>query len=469
MFKNVNQYSFDYNKSDYNDLISIAKTYRNVKNYVYSSFSGIHSYLKVYNQRKEIRDIWTKNDFIDNWGISRRYVRNAIEDATSDIKVSWKQTLKKTRKDINKSKLTKEERIFAYTMLKNKLFLFNILTNIKFDVDKFDNIDKLKIFKLIRRLIRKNKPIISKTQKLSMLIDSEMYSYDDSVNILITSLVKNKRFKFKVNTNDRFTGSIRIVIEDDRIRISNAINIKTKTIEYEQDRIGVDKNYINCFDTSNETSYGVKLNGKIVSLSDKLQEKNSKRQYYYNKIKEDKDLKKIDNIKKFNLGKKKYNRIKNALQEEIHKHVNMAVNQMILTEKPKEIIMEKLDFTSKAKKIRKKRINRLLSTWTKGYLQERVDYKAEENNIKIIECNAAYTSQECPLCHDFGHKTNDIFYCDNHKCDNHEGVNSGHASAKIVLQRSYDKEITLFTPYKTVKTILTKRLEELKTDPTKTS
>jgi len=468
MFKNTNQYSFDYNKSDYDDLISIAKKYRNVKNYVYSSFSGIHSYLKVYNQRKDIRDVWTKNGFIDTWGISRRYIRNAIEDAVSDIKVSWKQTLKKTRKDINKSKLNKEEKIFAYTILKNKLFLFNVLTQIEFDVDKFDDIDKLKMLKLIRRLIRKNKPRISNTKKLSMLIDNEMYSYD-SENILITSSVKNKRFKFKVNTNDRYTGSIRIVIEDDRIRFSNSITIKTKTIDYEQERIGVDKNYINCFDTNNETSYGLKLNDKIVSLSDKLQAKNSKRQFYHNKITDEKDLKKINNIKKFNLGKKKYNKTKNALQEEIRKHVNQAVNKMILTEKPKEIVMEKLDFTSKAKKIRKKRINRLLSTWTKGYLQERVEYKSEQNNIKIIDCNAAYTSQECPSCHDFGHKTNDIFYCDNHKCDNHEGVNSGHSAAKVVLQRSYDKDINLFTTYKNVKTILTKRLEELKTDPTKIS
>jgi hypothetical protein len=182
-----------------------------------------------------------------------------------------------------------------------------------------------------------------------MLIDSEMYSYD-SENILLTSMAKNKRFKFKINTNDRFTGSIRIVIEDNRILFSKAINIKTNIIEYNQERIGIDKNYINCFDTSNETSYGVKLNGKIVSLSDKLQAKNSKRQVYYNKIKYEKDLRKIDNIKKFNLGKKKYNKTKNALHEEIHKHVNVAVNEMIRIEKPKEIVMEKLDLIVKQKK-----------------------------------------------------------------------------------------------------------------------
>ena len=95
--------------------------------------------------------------------------------------------------------------------------MFNVLNKIKFDLNGFDDIEnKEKHFKTIRRLIRKNKPRISKTKKLSMQIDSNMFSYVDG-KIEISSTVRGKRLKFKVNTEDKFSGIIRISFENDRI------------------------------------------------------------------------------------------------------------------------------------------------------------------------------------------------------------------------------------------------------------
>ena len=91
---------------------------KNIKNYIYSTFSGIGSYLIVYNHRKDIRDVWTHNDFIDQWSVSRRYVRNAIDDSIANIKTNWIQTLKDTRKDVNKLKISEAEKKFIYIMLK---------------------------------------------------------------------------------------------------------------------------------------------------------------------------------------------------------------------------------------------------------------------------------------------------------------------------------------------------------------
>ena len=171
-------------------------------------------------------------------------------------------------------------------------------------------------------------------------------------------------------------------------------------------------------------------------------------------------MKTIFNINKFNLGTVKYNKEKNRLQEEMRKHVNISVNELITKESPKEIAVEELNFNGRKKY--SKKINRVLSTWTKGYIQQRIDYKTELNNIKQITVNAAYTSQICPNCQHFGVKRNDMFYCSNNNCGLNGGVNSGHVAAEVILQRSYDKDITTYTPYRKVKSILQKRLEENK-------
>ena len=79
--KNIIQYVVKPNVDDLNELTNIAKKVVNVKNYVSSRYSGICSYLIIFEPRKYTRDVWTDSVFIDSWGIPRRYIRNAIENA----------------------------------------------------------------------------------------------------------------------------------------------------------------------------------------------------------------------------------------------------------------------------------------------------------------------------------------------------------------------------------------------------
>ena len=43
-----------------------------------------------------------------------------------------------------------------------------------------------------------------------------------------------------------------------------------------------------------------------------------------------------------------------------------------------------------------KKWNRRLSGWMRGYLQERIRYKARKFGIEVNEVNPAYSSRECP-------------------------------------------------------------------------
>ncbi|MGU8833502.1 hypothetical protein ACV3UL_04220 [Clostridium perfringens] len=54
--------------------------------------------------------------------------------------------------------------------------------------------------------------------------------------------------------------------------------------------------------------------------------------------------------------------------------------------------IESLTFQSWYKKLTKG-VKRKLSRWTKGYIQERLEYIASTRGIKIVNINPAYTSQ----------------------------------------------------------------------------
>jgi IS605 OrfB family transposase len=367
--------------------------------------------------------------------------------------------------------MTKKDKDFILKILKNRVYLYNVLNEIPFEINGFDDIaqeHKEYLYRKISRLVRHFKPRIPKATKLSLQIDEAMYSYKNGF-IVIMSNTKGKRMTFKVRTNQVFKGNLRINIREDRVIFSRAIDVKKKKLERVNNNelvIGVDKNYINCLDTSTENSYGFDLNKKSTKYYDKIVETNKKRKEYHKKIREinekcnlmtDEDKKKRDNIIKFNLGKKKKTKILDKYKEEVKKTINSAIDKFIKEEKPTLIVHENLNFQSKKKKFNK-RVRGLLNTWTKGYIQTRLEYKANIYDIKLVAVNAAYTSQECPLCHHFGEKHNDIFYCENELCSANGGVHSGHYAAKVVLQRNYDTDITLWTKYYKVKNIIKTRL-----------
>lgn len=113
--------------------------------------------------------------------------------------------------------------------------------------------------------------------------------------------------------------------------------------------------------------------------------------------------------------------------------------------------MEQLDFVNWNDRYPKS-IKRKLSRWIKGYIRERLEYKCDYNSIEFIYINPAYTSKICNICGSFGKRDGDIFNCP--ECgESHADYNA----SKNILNRKYDKEISLYTSYKKVKDILENR------------
>lgn len=100
-------------------------------------------------------------------------------------------------------------------------------------------------------------------------------------------------------------------------------------------------------------------------------------------------------------------------------------------------------------------VNRKLSNWLRGTLQDRVAFKALAEGFRLEQVNAAYGSQGCPCCDfvDDKNRNGDRFQCLH--CG-HEDA-SDRVAAMNYAKRLDDREIQRYTPYREVKSILLNR------------
>ena len=401
IIKTVKQYSYELDEEMLKELLFIANQYKNVKNYVYSRYSGINSILLLSKDRK-IRDEWIKTKLYEQWKLPARYWKLALSEAFSNIKTNWSNTKNKVKDQVNRnSNLSNEDRHYINYILKFDNYYFKVLTNKELKTPKIfedKNLNYKYLNNLIKRYTRRYKEKIpyAKTGR-TFSIDTGLYSYTaDGINI--TSTTKGKRLSIKLSDKNRYDHTMKVKIVAEKIQIHCPLRVKTKTNQNEN-ILGIDKGYKYLFATSSEKLYG-------------------------------ENLRHDENVKSY---------------------INCCLNNLLEQEKPKEIVMEQLDFVSWDDRFPKS-VKRKLSRWIKGYIRKRLEYKCSLNNIKCTYINPAYTSKVCNICGCFGTRNGDTFTCP--KCGKlHSDINA----SKNILNRKTDKEINLYTPYKKVKEILLDR------------
>ena len=456
--KNYKQYSEFIPDDVMHELRFIASEYRDVKNYVYSRYSSFNSLLTIYNDRKEIRDIWVKNEFANQWNLQGRYWRNALGEAIMGIKSLWSNAKNNVRELISKNaNLTKEEKHYCYYMIKADQLLHKIFTYETFNIPEaidYPNLRLKYVNNLLRRLFRKSKGKTPYQKKhRSFMIDAYMYEYKDNA-IYIMGRTWGKRIRIPVKDGRIFQGGIRIVLQRNIVEIHSAETMKAEQIWEEEKLIGLDKGYVKMLATSENTFYGVGLNKLIEKESDYLNKIGKKRNKMLAKAKkyeEEGNIEKANNIYKNNLGKKKFNNKKKKFQGQIKTYINTELNKFFRQDKPSKFTQENLNFIYNNQDISKK-MKRRFSFWMKGYLRKRLEYKAKVFNVKETKINAAYTSQVCHLCDKFGVRDGETF-----TCITHGKMDADYNGAGNAKKRKWDKDIKLYTPFKKVKEILEAR------------
>ena len=447
------------------EILLIGIIQRNIKNYVWSRYSGISSLLK--QSGWTIRDELIQEDLLSK-KITKTFSRTAIEKSASTIKSNWTTTKKKVKKAIAQNEnLTKDDKHYLYLCLKHTPTLYNILNYKKVDYQT-DCLKSLKVNvhrlnNLLRRYIRRYKTK-SHTNKANVILPSSLYKFNPSNNeFTLTGKKRNSKVKITLIGNvPKLKGTLELVKNQKsnqyylHVPLDRIINKKKMTDESEI--LGLDVGITDLITLSNGSVYGANSAELFYTLSDNLVNKNRSRLFSYKRKLEQRILIEQDQYKKSVLESKLKNLEENNLglikriskiskyKSRIASHINHELNKMIKEEDIEEIVRENLNWSSKKKNVSRKQQNRF-STWSKGILLERLSVKLAEKGIKETIVNPAYTSQVCCRCNHLGNRKGKEFKCSN--CN--LSIDADFNASINTKKRKFISEINIDTPYKEVK------------------
>ena len=430
-------YSKKLDEQTYAELTLIAKRLGILRKIIWHQFS---SNPKKLNDRK-IRDIWLKEK--EN---GTNLYPKIIDQLPARL---WKETLRDTIGSINayfEAGFTEIiKRLYRKYGKAEAKKLAKIL--------KIDYKSNNELHRMVRALIPKG---YSKTDNI-ICLDEDCYTFEKDM-LLVTGLRKRKMLSIPLTTKQRPKGSFKIILKDSRceLRVSNKYQVVAADIPKTHEAIGIDKGYTEVFTDNTGERHGEGFGKLLTKKSDFLDEKYKNRNKLWaimKKAREAGNFKKANNIKTNNLGNKKLNKQKEIMKAELKEKIYSAAK--VLAQKASIIAIEDLTFKTKSKG-KFKKVNRRLSSWIKGVIEEAIIKYCFIYGTKLVYVNAAYTSQgdsrfNCAL---MGTRIGDSFIGFD------EVVLDADVNAAInILARLYDKEINLYTPAEKVKEILIHRAE----------
>ena len=447
------------------EILLIGTIQRNIKNYVWSRYSGISSLLK--QSGWTIRDELIKQNLLSR-KITKTFSRAAVEKSASTIKANWAITKKKVKKAIAQNEnLTEDDKRYLYLCLKHTPTLYGILNYKKIDYNtkylKDLKVDVHRLNNLLRRYIRRYKTK-SHTNKNNVIIDAKIYKFNsNNKNFSFTGKKKNSQIEITLIGNiPKLKGTLELVKNQKTnqyyIHVPLDRIISKKEMTAESEILGLDVGITDLITLSNGSVYGANSAELFYTLSDNLVNKNRSRLFSYKRELEQRILIEKDDIKKSllelklknlnenNLGPKKRISKISKYKSRIASHINCELNKMVKEENVKEIVREDLNWVSKKKNVSKKQQNRF-STWTKGVLLERLSVKLAEKGIKETIVNPAYTSQVCCRCNHLGDRKGKEFKCSNCNLN----IDADFNASINIKKRKFISEINIDTPYKEVK------------------
>lgn len=447
------------------EILLIGTIQRNIKNYVWSRYSGIGSLLK--QSGWTIRDELIQKNLLSN-KISKTLSRVAIEKSASTIKTNWTATKKEVKKAISQNEnLTEDDKRYLYLCLKHTPTLYNILNYKKVDYQidylKDLKVDVHRLNNLLRRYIRRYKAK-SHTNKANVILTSNLYKFNTNNNEF--SFTGKKRYSqleiTLIGNVPKLKGTLELVKNQKSnqyyLHVPLDRVISKKKITKESEMLGLDIGITDLITLSNGSVYGANSSELFYTLSDNLVNKNRSRLFSYKRELEQRILNeqnlstktilelKLKNLNENNLGLKKRSAKIGKYKSRIVSHINCELNKMIKEEDITEIVREDLNWVSKKRNVSKKQQNRF-STWSKGTLLERLSVKLAEKGIKETIVNPAYTSQICCKCNHLGNRNGKTFKCSN--CN--YSIDADFNASINIKERKFISEINIDTPYKEVK------------------
>lgn len=506
--KTVRAYSLKLDEDTYTKLDQLFINYGKCRNMFLNQYCGISHMLDVKQYRKlrdQIKGSKQNKKYVAKYNFLDKHWCYALSDACANINSMWSNLANQIRRVVQANEaIDKDERHLIYYLLSiRELWYYALTNNQAVLLDLSHGLQKhlaeleeavtpkqrKHAYSYLSRLTRRYKYTPRKHHSLnkSMTYDESMYKFtgDQLEKLAISSHVSRKRFSLKLTSpwHYRLNGNLQIILDRDkkRIEIHKVIKVRQKKAYQAGTKLGIDKGLATLVSCSSGREYGKGFSQftrpEIEQESQYLARRNPYYGYRYQLKKKLNQLKNA-NIPKQIIKKKQLTRQLNKLNANnighkrkdkrhasyhacLESKINHAIKTMIKLETPSLIVKEDLTFTKEkiAKKGSKyeRQVRRNLSSWTKGVLNERLEYYCQQYGIDFKDVNPAYTSQYCPNC---GRHFIVRFGKHNEKtlCPNCGEMDCNIAASKNILARATDKEITLYTPYKKVKAILDQRI-----------
>ena len=352
--------------------------------------------------------------------LSERY-KDVIKRQVDGMLKSYISNRKNDFKSIvYKSNLTNDQ--------KKELYLINKSNNwfIK------ENLLARKIFK---HILSKNK--FPSTKSINMVLNTKVYDIQPNKEtkecsylirlrtcnknhpMIFLPLKSNTYFNKELSKSVKLNNSIQINFKKNKLKniVISTSKIKHKTISNtylpKTDKISFDFGLRNLLTTNKGDFFSRNFIDKLIVYDKKIL--NISKELNKRKIKLNTNKRYVD-----------YNR---CLRAFIDNEINRVVNRIFKIYKPKEIILEGLNFVGVGLS---RRMNRLLTNCGLNRLKVKLQTLSEDYGIKITYINPAYTSQECSRCSYVdreNRKTRDIFKC---LCCGHKSLADINASKTII-------------------------------------
>lgn len=443
----------------------LCKAYAREKQHWLSLLRGNYFQALLGNHRK-IRNHFVKEGYQSVSGLQARHWKLALQDAVETWDKYWQALFVKIRSRIFRRRFEENASRYAYFLINGyeqfAALMRGDIPDAPFELKKES---KWQIAGYVRRQVVRLKgkaPVVKKSRIVKFDADCyDTFEHEGRQYINLMSLEKRKRITLPLEGKSKILGTLTVVLAKEGVHIHTSQEFSKKTIP-SQTTIAVDLGYTEVMTDQEGERYGNGFGKILTKRSDSTSQKNQQRNKLHALKKKHPSPKKRKSIRKYNLGKKKFNRKKEKWQAQTEDKINQAIHQLIRTKQPSILITEDLShiFTYEKSPI----MNRRLSSWLRGKIQSRISFKALAEGFRHEQVNPAYGSQICPKC-DFVDQKNRI--ADKFTCLHcrHEDM-ADRVAAIEYAKRFGDQEITLYTPYRKVKTILLdrfhRRLEEEK-------
>lgn len=390
-------------QTDMERLKEIATDCRNVKNYVYDRYSGIHSLSKLY-PGYTIQNEMTKSGLRERLGLPSAYFYLAIFDALGDIKSQWTRVKKQVKENIKANpNLSPEDRHYLRFVVSQSQCFEKILTGREIELTAewrktYDELrrqtDSHRMDQYLRRQVRRHMKKSHTETANGFAVSPKAYRYADH-GIYLTMKERKKRLFIPLTDNNRYERQIdiRLYPEEGRITIGVPMEIKPKHPAGYSGELGLAVGLRSMFVTNSGVSYGDRYLTYQSAVTDYVRERLPRHR---------------QNVQN-NPGRKKYDAGKARLEQALHAYVNAEINRLLAVEKPERVYIPKLPGNSKAGV--DGRTNATVSMWQRGFIKQRLAQKCRERSIDLVEVFAKGISTECSICGAEGKKEDGLFCC----------------------------------------------------------